>query len=175
MPAVVKEREASLTAARLREVVDYDPTTGVFRWKEKKKGWRVVGAVAGTSFPNGYRFIGIEGYRFLGHRLAWLYATGEWPKDEIDHINGDKSDNRIANLRPVTRQQNNWNGAVRAQSTSGHRHIFRKRTKWAVRILAGTKSKFHGVYVDLATAIAVRDVQVAHLRGEYRPLSERRA
>jgi hypothetical protein len=99
----------NLTAARLRELLSYDPETGVFiclvhRGKKKRAGMQ-----DGLADKNGYRAIEIEKRRYRAHRLAWLYMTGEWPTDFIDHINGIKTDNRFCNLRDVTHTVNMQN------------------------------------------------------------------
>lgn len=103
---------ADITKDFLVERLDYDQETGLFLWKKESRCWagrRVhinPGQRAGTQRPNGYRLININGIPMLEHRLAWLYVYGAWPEGDIDHINGDRSDNRIANLRAVTRQVN---------------------------------------------------------------------
>ncbi len=102
-----------LTSSELKEWLDYDPSTGIFRWKKKNNRRIVVGAVAGSSQKSGRQkgrvFIHIEKVGYAAHRLAWLYMTGEFPKQTIDHINGDPSDNRIANLRDVPPMVNSQN------------------------------------------------------------------
>lgn len=101
---------ADLTAQRLREVLHYDPLTGAFRWIERKRGRRpIVGCVD----HKGYMQVMIDAKSYPMHRLAWLYVYGEWPKDQIDHGNQNKADNRICNLRDVdgaTNQQNVTHG-----------------------------------------------------------------
>jgi hypothetical protein len=100
---------ANLTAARLRELLLYDPTTGIFHWRVSRKGTRRDGLAGGVS-AHGYVKIGVDrtGQQYA-HRLAWLYMVGEWPTGEIDHINGDRADNRWANLREVTPRENKQN------------------------------------------------------------------
>jgi hypothetical protein len=76
-----------VTAERLRELLHYDPETGLFMWVVSTSNRGRAGAVAGSNF-HGYRCIGIDGHHCLSHRLVWLWTEGEWPKGEIDHING---------------------------------------------------------------------------------------
>jgi hypothetical protein len=114
----------NVTAKQLREIVSYDPTTGVFIWR-KSTGSVWKGSIAGCLKNNGYIRIG----RFyLAHRLAWLYVHGEWPIGEIDHINGVKHDNRIANLRVVSPAENRQNTAF-AQRNSKTGALGTRRTR----------------------------------------------
>jgi len=94
-----------MNQARLRELMDYNPETGDFTWKETR-GPAKKGATAGSPCNKGYIVIGIEGKVYKAHRLAWLYMTGDWPTDQLDHRNRDKGDNRWANLREASNQEN---------------------------------------------------------------------
>lgn len=96
-----------LTAERLREVIHYDPVTGIFTWVASGK--RAGTAPTKTRL---YRRIGIDGGEYLEQVLAVLYMTGRWPADEVDHDNRDKIDNRRVNLREATRGQNQANTPV---------------------------------------------------------------
>ena len=100
-----------LTVDRLRELLDYDAASGVLTWKVRRKGHRGIkpGRVAGTPHTGRYVSIRIDGKAYLAHRLVWLYVTGEWPKLSIDHIDGDKLNNRFNNLRDVTQAINSQN------------------------------------------------------------------
>jgi hypothetical protein len=97
------------TLARLREVLHYDPATGIFTWRVALSPRGPVGTRAGTVKSDGYRKIGIDGKTYGEHRLAWLYHYGVEPAGPIDHRNTLKFDNRIANLREVTSSQNATN------------------------------------------------------------------
>lgn len=98
----------TLTAARLREILYYDPDTGVFTWHSTGRGRRLDRG-AGNVTVHGYMHICIKQERYFAHRLAWLYVHGDWPADQIDHIDGDKLNNRISNLRAVTGETNRQN------------------------------------------------------------------
>lgn len=98
----------NLTAERLRELLHYDPETGVFTWRVRR-GMAVAGSVAGNLNRNGYVNIFVDGRQYKAHRLAWLFVYGEFPSADIDHINGVRNDNRIFNLRDVTTSVNMMN------------------------------------------------------------------
>ena len=91
-----------------KSVLDYDPETGIFTWKSSK-GFRVKGAQAGSKCRRGYLCIGVGGKIHKAHRLAWLFVHGVFPSGQIDHIDRNKSNNRIANLRDVGQSINQEN------------------------------------------------------------------
>lgn len=97
--------KADLSAERLREVLEYNSETGEFFWKIKKLRSQ-VGDKAGGLNAAGYIQIVVDGFNYYGHRLAWLYTHGRWPSGMMDHMNGNRADNRIANLREVSGRVN---------------------------------------------------------------------
>jgi len=121
-------KEKPLTLERLKELLTYDPETGDFK-RTTVRGGRKVGSTAGTVI-HGYICIGVDCRVFQAHRLAWFYTHGVWPKGELDHINRNRSDNRIVNLRETTKQQNQYNASTRQDSTSGFKGVyFEKESK----------------------------------------------
>lgn len=112
--------EANLTAERLREVLHYNPDTGVFTWvRPPLRGHVKPGMVAASRVSNGYLRVKIDTQPYLLHRLAWFWVHGEWPVI-IDHLNGKPDDNRIANLRNVDHRINMQNKHIAASnSTTG--------------------------------------------------------
>jgi hypothetical protein len=97
-----------LTAARLREVLHYDQITGLFVWKISRGG-RKAGQSTGAVNSHGYLSIGIDGGLYKAHRLAILYMTGEWPSLDVDHIDGNRTNNRFGNLREASKAVNSEN------------------------------------------------------------------
>ena len=110
----------------------------------------LAGSEAGAYNSLGYLTIRIDWVLYLGHRLAWFLVTGEPPLFEIDHENGDPSDNRIWNLRPATHSQNQANQKIDKTNTSGRKGVSwnREKAKWEARIQINGKSKFLGYHVD---------------------------
>lgn len=118
-PNTAVNPRCDLTAERAREMLHYNADTGVLTWKVSVRSVR-KGDVAGTINARGYRLIKLDGARYRAHRLAWLITNGTWPSDEVDHINGQKDDNSIANLRDVSRSVNSQNQRrARSDSRSG--------------------------------------------------------
>lgn len=136
-----------LTFERLREVLDYDPLTGVFSWRVRLSNRGVVGTRAGTPLKGGYVAIRIDGVRYLAHRLAWLYTHGSWPPALIDHKDRDPSNNRLANLRPATRLENHQNLNPRRANTSGFTGVSRcpvNPSKWRAGITYAQRQHYLG-------------------------------
>jgi len=147
-----------LTQERLKELLHYDPDTGVFTWLVSK-GRGKAGSEAGTLNKIGYRILGFDGKMHRAHRMAFLYMEGEIPKEEIDHINRDKGDNRWSNLRHVSRSVNMRNRPLVSNNRSGVIGVcWSKSTgKWQVLIsIESGKQKHLGVFEDFDEAVAVR-------------------
>ena len=141
----------TLTVERLKEAVSYDPETGIFRWATFSKFTRLnikVGDECGGIY-NGYRIMHIAGKCYKAHRLAWFYMTGEWPVKFIDHIDGDRGNNRFANLRDSSNAANIQNQkGPRRDNTSGFLgvHYMHKHRKWMAKIGVGGKRLYLGLH-----------------------------
>lgn len=149
----------ALTADRLREVIHYDPVTGIFTWNIPS-GRRVKAGDRAGSFNKslGYRVIAIDCERHYEHRLAWLYMTGEWPLKDLDHKNTHKDQNNWDNLREATMAQNIANIGQWRHNTSGLKgaYFHRQAQRWYSTIggeylgLFDTKEEAHAAYAVAA-------------------------
>ena len=147
-----------LTAEYLRSILHYDPATGIFTWKVRTAKRVKVGDIAGCPNGDGYLQIRVCSRKYRAHRLAWLYHFGEWPEDQIDHINRNRSDNRISNLRDISHKQNLQNTGKYSNNTSGHPGVswHKQSAKWQVKIKHNYKQIHLGYFSILEEAIAAR-------------------
>jgi hypothetical protein len=130
--------------SELRQILDYDPATGVFRWSTGSRFSNRWGQLAGGPNDRGYTKIRALNRDWYAHRLAWAFVHDAWPEHEIDHVNHNKADNRIANLREVTHQENVRNlPRYRENKTGvpGLRWVERSKL-WTVQIGNGGKNRF---------------------------------
>lgn len=141
-------RRKILTADKLRDYLNYSPETGIFTWRTTRRRHWLLGTIAGAVHSGGYIRIYIDGREYYAHRLAWLYVHGEWPKHQIDHINGDRNDNRISNLREATSTQNHANTRIRSDNKTGMKgvSIHSGSGRWRARIMLGRKEKHLGFF-----------------------------
>ena len=136
-----------ISQAQLKEVLEYNPDTGVFTWL-KVIGNRKVGDVAGYKHHNGYINIKIQGKIYQAHRLVYLYMTGNFPENFIDHINRIKDDNIWTNLRDATNSQNKANIKKPKNNTSGYKGVRWHKTnkRWSAEIRYMKKKMYLGYY-----------------------------
>lgn len=140
---------------RLKEMLIYDPTTGVFRWRVRPNGRICVGDEAGNVHVKGYRYIQLDRRLYFAHRLAWLYMTGEWPKGQVDHKNARRDDNRWKNLRDVTREVNAQNRRTASvKNSAGLLGVSKHYGKFQATIFVGGKNRHLGTFVTAETAHA---------------------
>jgi len=136
---------------RLKELLDYDPSTGIFTWRKNKSSVK-AGDIAGGKTCNGYVTICIDGSPVLAHRLAWFYCFKEWPEKGIDHINRDRSDNRLDNLREVDQTLNNFNATVRKDNTTGYRGVYVHGSGYRARVTYQGKNHNLGTFETVEEA-----------------------
>jgi len=146
---------------RAHELFVYDPETGALTRRIAIRG-HSAGSSVGTVNANGYRAVLVDGQHCYAHRLIWLMLNGEWPEADIDHINGNRDDNRRSNLRTATRSQNNGNARRRKDNSSGFKGVsFHPQTKkWRAAIhikgrkhhigLFQTPEEAHDAYINKA-------------------------
>lgn len=173
----MKKTKSTPTADYVRECLDYDHETGKFIWRERPAShfhryadflaWnaKFSGRPAmSTSRPDGYLAGSIQGWPHPAHRIAWVHANGYWPH-EIDHINGVRSDNRLSNLREVTRKENSENHALAVTNTSGATGVFFHKAsgRWYSKIA----HKYLGMSATFEEALAMR--KAAELEHGYHP------
>lgn len=138
----------TLTHMRLKELLDYDPETGMFTWKISNRNSPIkIGSEAGTLDSGGYCQIKIDGTHYKAHRLAWLYVHNNWPKYQIDHINGIRADNRLANLRAATSSENSQNQrCANKDSKTGLLGIYPHGKKYVAQIRLNGKTHRLGIF-----------------------------
>jgi hypothetical protein len=142
------------TYRRVNKLLAYDPHTGILTWRIARSRWHVPGDIAGSLGGDGYCTIMVDGKAYKAHRLAWLLHTGKWPKQQLDHINRVKDDNRIKNLREVSQAQNKINSNLYRNNKSGYRGVyFHKLTgTWAAGITKDGKSRCLGRFATAEQA-----------------------
>ena len=159
-----------LTAEAARELLDYCPETGKVIWKERGLHWfkskgthkawnsRFSGEEAGDTRHDGYVRVCLLYKRYLLHRVVWLWVYGSWPTKDLDHINHDPSDNRICNLRSVTRTENCRNSSLSKCNSSGTTGVgWKPRARmWEVRISADDGVRYIGAFHKKDDAIEAR-------------------
>jgi hypothetical protein len=170
------ESRKPLTADRLRQLLDYDPETGVFTWRVNGRKNPHEGKVAGVINASGGRVIRVDFRMYHAARLAWLHVYGEWPEGFVDHINRDRSDDSLRNLREADRGQNTWNSKRNSRNTSGHKGVHFSKVQGRWRALIGHRGKMHylGSFEKIEEAIAARATAVQRLHGSFAYVPPRR-
>ncbi len=157
----------NLTHEEVKEYFDYDPKTGKFFWA--KAPWRhkyLLGKEISCVNSSGYVVVHFKRHMYYIHRLIWLWMTGSWPKQFIDHINCIKTDNKWGNLREATASENKKNIKAFRNNSSGYKgiHWDKRNKKWYVHINLG--------YADLNNAIKIYNEIALKYHGEYAKLNE---
>ena len=157
-----------MDATDLRNILKYDPVTGIFTWLVSR-GRVKAGDVAGVVDTHGYRKIRVYGKSYRASRLAELYVMGKWPEDIIDHKNRQKDDDRWDNLRPATYSQNGMNTGIRVDSSSGIKGVdwHKHKKKWRACIGFDNRHIHLGLFDDLQDAIKARQLAEIKYFGEF--------
>lgn len=168
-------RYKNITVDEVREVFDYDEETGELIWKIKPCKKVNIGDVAGSVNNRGYKLIGYKGKLYRAHRLIWAYVHGSFPPEQIDHIDGNPSNNRISNLRAVSSQENLKNQKLPKNNTSGITGVVWKKnaSKWQARIKINWKQIYLGIFNDFFEACCAR--KSAESKYDFHPNHGRRA
>jgi hypothetical protein len=163
------KRNSEISLERLKEIISYDPETGLFTWLVKRGSRAMPGYSAGKKTKNGYWTISIDYQSVKAHRLAWFYMTGEWPDLDIDHINGCGTDNRWANLRLATCSQNSANTRTPKNNKSGHKGVswHAPSARWRAAIWRGGRQYHIGFHATVDLAAAAYEKKAAELFGEF--------
>ena len=143
----------------LKQSLEYNPETGKFHWKAVRSRRIKIGDIAGTvDSSTGYHRIAFEGKKYKSHRLAWLFTYGKWPEGVIDHVDGNKLNNRIENLRDVDQSVNmqNQRKVQVSNKTSCHLGVsfYEARGKFIAQIQLGGKQKHLGYFLTQEEASA---------------------
>jgi hypothetical protein len=157
----------AVTRDEVISLLNYDPETGLFRWRVDRGRTAKVGWVAGSIDSSGHRQIMIRGRGYAAHRLAWLIVHGEMPDAEVDHRNGERDDNRIANLRLASDLEQAANRRPRGRSRYKGVTFHRRQRKWHAAI-GGTKTRTHlGTFDTEEDAAAAYEAAARVRYGEF--------
>lgn len=153
----------TMTLERARELFIYEPETGRLLWRNSNKKRARAGAEAGALHHTGYRHVFFEGHSYYSHRLIWLLERGSWPDQQIDHIDGDPSNNRIGNLRAASNRENARNQKIRSTNKSGTMGVYwdKRSGKWCAQISIVGARRHLGHFADLSEAVAARKLAEA--------------
>ena len=152
-----------MTPEKLRELVSYDPSTGSLTWKDRvgdgKFNSRLSGKPAFAQPSKGYLTGRMLGGNYKAHRVAWAIYHGEWPSSQLDHINGNRADNRISNLRLVSHAENAKNQRPKTSNKSGEPCVswYARDRKWWVKITVDGRQKHIGYFDKIEDAVLARN------------------
>lgn len=166
-------RKHAITQDRLKEILHYDPETGVFTNRVSRSGV-YEGEIAGSKNGKGYWFVCVDGVNIPAHQAAWFYMTGEWPPTLIDHEDQCKTNNVWGNLRLANNAENCRNVRVNKRNKTGVRGVLYRERKgrnpeWWASIRVDRKLIHLGIFRSLADAAAVRREAELKYFGEFAP------
>lgn len=155
------------TQARLKELFYYHPESGDFVRRVATNNRDRAGEQAGSRDSRGYMALSVGGRTYKAHRLAFLYMTGKWPVNQVDHVDCAPGNNSWNNLREATQTQNKANGTVYQNSKSGLKGVRFEGTKWCAKIWSGKKSKYLGRFDTAEEASAAFIAAARERHGEF--------
>lgn len=156
-----------LTQERLKELLEYNPFTGLFTWLSAK-GSKTAGSLAGAVNTKGYVRIRLDNKTYLAHRLVWLYLYGRWPVEQLDHINGIRADNRRVNLRECNQSQNMANSRGHLKAIVAYKGVYKNRqNSYRAELIHEGKRYNLGCYLTPEEAKHAYDLKAKELQGEF--------
>lgn len=163
---------AKLELEKVLACLDYDAVTGSLKWKHTK-GRKIAGAEAGWLDNLGYRLTRIDGVLYRNHHIVVLLETGVWPNGDVDHIDGNPSNNKITNLRVCAHAENQRNMKKHVDNTSGFKGVYwsKQCEKWMAKIVVNGQQKHLGLFTDKLKAAKAYDKAASDLHGEFARLN----
>lgn len=155
-----------LTQSRLKELLNYNPDTGVFTYRVQK-GSKLPGEVAGWENTDKYIRIDVDNKRYSAHRLAWLYMTGKHPEIILDHINGIRGDNRWCNLRECNYNENAFHSKMKSNNKLGIKGVTKEKYGYRARVMYMKKHISLGSYKTKEEAAAAYNKFAKENFGEF--------
>lgn len=150
----------------LKKYLEYNSITGVFTNKITRSN-KLAGSIAGTADTKGYIMISINNCKFLAHRLAWLYMYGYWPDSDLDHVDGNRTNNSISNLRKATRSQNNYNRTSN-RNKNEYRGVCKTSSgKFSASIKVGGKDVYIGNFMTVEEASLAYEDKAREVQKEF--------
>ena len=157
----------NITAEYIRSIMEYDPETGIFTWKLRLSNRTKIGNEAGSIDKSGYKKISVKNIDLYCHRLSFLYVNGEWPSLQVDHINGNRSDNRFCNLRLVSKNQNMHNMKSKKTNKLKIKGVSKRGNKYFSQIVKSNKTFCLGYFDCPAAASFAYQIAADVHFGEY--------
>ena len=158
-----------ISQTELKKWLCYSPLAGVFEWRRSGRGIRAGSLAGAVCKDTSYIQVNLRGKQYRAHHLAWLYMTGKWPECDIDHRDGDRTNNAFSNLREATKSQNQWNAKLSKTSTSGVKGVnFDRPTgKWRATVGIDDKKVHVGLFKTKEEAEEAVKLKRAELHGEF--------
>ncbi|AVX04196.1 hypothetical protein MXMO3_01670 [Maritalea myrionectae] len=160
---------SELTQKELFSIIKYDPETGILTWAQDRGSNARKGQKIGSQTEYGYVVFVINGRRYRAHRIAFLYMTGRWPAECVDHINGIRHDNRWENLREASKAENCRNASKRRDNSSGYKGVSHHKAtgKFQAQIRVNKKNTNLGIFPTAKEAFSAYCVASRKMHGAF--------